>query len=265
VETLSAAYVGDHPGFVDGVAVVDLPGWPHPVALAWLATRTDRRTVVQSAAALLAALAIPAAAALAISSDGALGAVAYHLERPVQIESLPATGLLLLDQLGAGEAQGVNSHRSDGLEHPAADAVASLFATALVGLVALLCAAAARRPDRRALVLAALTGAVAFAALGKVLSPQFVIWALPLGALAFAWRLHALAAAVAAAAVLTQVEFPARYLDVVAREPFALGVVALRNLMLLAAVALALRALHARGHQELLDRRRPAVAVGLDQ
>ena len=235
------------------------------VALAWLAGRGRRRDAWQGALACAAAIAVVAAAALAASPSGALDAVTYHLERPVQIESTPALVLLGLDAAGAGEATGVSSHRSDGLEHPAADAVASLFATALVGLVALLCAAAARRPDRSALVLAALTGVVAFAALGKVLSPQFVIWALPLGALAFAWRLHALAAAVATAAVLTQVEFPARYLDVVAREPFALGVVALRNLMLLAAVALALRALHARGHQELLDRRRPAVAVGLDQ
>jgi len=38
VATESAAYVGDHPGFLHGVAVVDLPGWPHPVALAWLET-----------------------------------------------------------------------------------------------------------------------------------------------------------------------------------------------------------------------------------
>lgn len=36
VATESAAYVGDHPGFLHDVAVVDLPGWPHPVALAWL-------------------------------------------------------------------------------------------------------------------------------------------------------------------------------------------------------------------------------------
>jgi len=35
-ETLSAAYVGDHPGHADDVAVVGLAGWPHPVALSWL-------------------------------------------------------------------------------------------------------------------------------------------------------------------------------------------------------------------------------------
>ena len=76
-------------------------------------------------------------------------------------------------------------------------------------------------------MLASLAGAVpASPCFGKVLSPQFVIWVLPLGALAFAWRMHALAAAVALVAVLTQVEFPAHYFDVVAREPLAIGVVA---------------------------------------
>jgi hypothetical protein len=35
-EALSLAYVGRHPGHADQVAVVDLAGWPHPVALVWL-------------------------------------------------------------------------------------------------------------------------------------------------------------------------------------------------------------------------------------
>jgi len=74
-----------------------------------------------------------------------------------------------------------------------------------------------------------------------VLSPQFVIWVLPLGALAFAWRMHALAAAVALAAVLTQIEFPAHYFDVVAREPVAIALVAARNLALVAVLALSVR------------------------
>jgi hypothetical protein len=99
---------------------------------------------------------------------------------------------------------------------------------------------------------------------GKVLSPQFVIWVLPLGALAFAWRMDALAAAVALAALLTQVEFPAQYFDVVAREPLAISLVALRNLALAAVIALAVRELQPRRQQDLLDRRRPALAVRLD-
>jgi hypothetical protein len=173
--------------------------------------------------------------------------------------------LYALDAAGAGEATSVASHRSDGLLHPAADAIASLFLSALVAVVALLCArVAGGRTGTRVLVIASLAACAAFALFGKVLSPQFVIWVLPLGALAFAWRMHALAAAVALAALLTQIEFPAHYLDVVAREPLAIALVALRNLALLAVLALSLRELQPRRHQELLDGRRPALAIRLD-
>jgi hypothetical protein len=61
--------------------------------------------------------------------------------------------------------------------------------------------------------------------------------------------------------VLTQIEFPARYFDLVEREPFPVAVVALRNGVLLVLLALALREL---GRQEqLLDRERPPVRVAV--
>jgi len=230
-----------------------------PVALAWLAARVDRRTLWQSAGALLAALALPAAAALALSPTGALDAVEYHLERPVQVESLPATVLRVL-----GGADSVNSHRSDGLEHPADGSVTAVFAMALLGVLALV-TLQARRAGVAGMVLASLAAVAAFAALGKVLSPQYMLWLVPLGALAFAWRLHGLAAAVAAAAVLTQVEFPARYFDLVEREPFPVAVVAARNLVLLAVLALALRALAVVRQEQLLDRDRAPVRVAVNE
>jgi Glycosyltransferase family 87 len=235
-----------------------------PVALAWLVARGERRAAWQGALACAAVIGVVAGAALAASPGGALDAVRYHLDRPVQVESSPALVLLGLDAVGAGEATSVASHRSDGLLHPASDAVASLFVTALVALVALLAAAAGRRPEPRQLVLAALAACTASALLGKVLSPQFLIWVVPLGALAFAWRMHALAAAVALAALLTHIEFPARYFDVVARETPAIALVAARNLALFAVLVLGLRELQLRRHEQLLDRRRPALAVRLD-
>ena len=234
-----------------------------PVALAWLATRADRRTLVQSAAALLVALALPAAAAVAMSPSGAWEAVTYHLERPIQVESLPASGVLLLDELGVGDADSVKSHRSDGLEHPAGDALTIFCLAVMLGLIVFVTARARGGP--RNLVLASLAAVAAFAAFGKVLSPQYMLWLVPLGALAFAWRLHALAAATAAAAVLTQVEFPARYFDLVDREPFPVAVIALRNLVLTAVLVLALRALRAALDQQLLERGRPPARVALDQ
>jgi Glycosyltransferase family 87 len=222
-----------------------------PVALAWLAGRGERRAALEGAAALLLVIAALAGVAVVLSADGAADAVRYHLERPVQVESVPAMTLNALDGVGLGEVRSVASHRADGLEHPAAGAVTALVLAAMLGVVALLSVAAYRQPDGRALVLAALAAVAAFAALGKVLSPQFLLWILPLGALAFAWRLHALAAGVAAATLLTFAEFPSRYFDLVAREPLPLVLVTVRDAVLLGTIALAIAA---------LSRRAPAAA-----
>jgi MFS family permease len=204
--------------------------------------------------------------ALVASPQGALDALRFQLERPVHIESLPAMALLALDGAGAGEAVATVSHRSDGLAHEASNALSAAGLAAMLGAVALAAALAYRLPGRRSLVIASLAAVTASAALGKVLSPQFVIWVAPLGALAFAWRMPVLAAAVLAALVLTQLEFPAHYFDVVEREPVALALVATRDLTLLGVLALALRslALQLSRQEDLLDRRRPAVATGLD-
>jgi hypothetical protein len=176
-----------------------------------------------------------------------MDAVRYQFERPVQVESPPALVVLALDGVGAGSAQSTKSHRSDGLEHPAADEAAVLFQLAMLGALALLAWRVARRPGPRELVLASLAAVTAFAVLGKVLSPQYLIWTLPLGALALAWGRVALAGTIAAATALTLVEFPSRYFDLVAREPFPVTVVAVRDALLLVAVGLALRALQLPG------------------
>jgi hypothetical protein len=70
-----------------------------------------------------------------------------------------------------------------------------------------------------------------------------MIWLVPLAALALAWRMHALAAVTAGAIALTLAWFPSRYFDLVAREPFPLAAVAVRNALLVAVLALAWRGL----------------------
>ncbi len=247
-----------------GAMIKGFPLVVAPVALAWLVARGLRREALQAAAACAAVVAVVALAALAVSPAGATDAVSYHFERPVQVESLPALALLGLDAAGLGEARSVSSYRSDGLEHPAGDGLSVALLFTLAAVVVAITSAVARAPSERNLVLGGLAAVAAFATLGKVLSPQFVIWVLPLGALALAWRLHALAAAVAAAAILTQVEFPARYFDVVTREPFALALVAARDLALVGVLVLSLRALRPQRDEQLVDARRPALAVRLD-
>ncbi|MGI8750177.1 MAG: hypothetical protein ACR2J6_06470 [Thermoleophilaceae bacterium] len=189
--------------------------------------------------------------ALALSPGGTRDSLSYHIERPVQVESSPAVVLRALDSLGAGQATPDDGHRSDGLDHPASGVVTAVFAALMAAAVALLTRGAAQwrsgdPPGPRALVLAGLGATVAFALFAKVLSPQFLIWVVPLFALAVAWRMGALAVASALAIVLTLVEFPAHYGAVVDREPWALALVAGRDATLVAVVALALRTLGAR-------------------
>jgi hypothetical protein len=214
-----------------------------PVAIAWLWARGERDEALRGAAALAATLAVVGAAWVALSPGGALDAVAYHAERPVQVESLPAVALHAADVLGADAPRSVDSHRSDGLEHPLDSLIAALLAGAGFAMVAALALGAARARTPAALVLASLAAVACFAAFGKVLSPQFLVWALPLLALALAWRMWALAGALAGAAALTLAEFPSRYFDIVAMEPGALWLLAARDLALVAAVALAARQL----------------------
>jgi hypothetical protein len=216
-----------------------------PVLVGWLVARGRPREALHGGLALAAVIAVLAVAALVASWDGATGAVTYHTERPVQVESVPATVIAGLDALGLGAERAVQSHASNGIEHPASDAITALLTGVLIGAIVVLTVLAARREgdDGRRLVLAALAAVLAFTVFGKVLSPQYMVWLVPLGALALAWGERALAATIGAAAVLTQVWFPSRYFDLVERETLPVLLVVARNLLLLAALALCVRAL----------------------
>ena len=222
-----------------GAAAKGFPLVAAPVALAWLAGRGEWRAATRGLAVLAATVAAVAGAAIALSPEGAWRAVEYHVERPVQIESAPATALNAIEALGGEAPRHVASHHSDGLLHPLSGAASGGF-LGLLALVLLVCVVAAYRSrDVRVPVLAALCATAAFAAFGKVLSPQFLVWVAPLAALAYAWRLHALALAAAAAGALTLAGFPGLYFDLVARDPWPLALVAARNAALATAVALA--------------------------
>jgi hypothetical protein len=96
---------------------------------------------------------------------------------------------------------------------------------------------AARRPDERQLLLCATASVVAFVALGKVFSPQYVAWLAPFAALLLAARERLAAGLIATAILLTTVEFPRRYLDLVEGDDGVALLVGARNALLLAALA----------------------------
>jgi hypothetical protein len=209
-----------------------------PVAAAWLLGQRCRREALGGVAVAAAVVALAAGAGVGISADGAQKAVEYHVDRPVQIESLPATVLNGIEEAGGRAPRSVHSHRSDGLEHPAADAITAAGIGIMCLVVLALSMAASRIGGVRGLALAGLAAAAAIAVFGKVLSPQFMLWLVPLAAVAWAWRMYALGAVTTAAIATTLVWFPDRYFDLVAREDVPLAAVAFRNLLLIAMLAL---------------------------
>jgi hypothetical protein len=207
--------------------------WPIVVAacaLAWLHARGARlgRPVAAFAAVVLL-LGVPFA--LAGGFPGEL--VRFHVDRPVQIESTPAAVLSLL---GGSHVTGApvrpDPYRSNGLDGGAADGVQVLFTLALAAaLVASVTLA------RRDLVRGSFAAVLAFVALGKVLSPQYLCWLLPFAAVLWARGDRAAPALVVAASLLTQAWFPRHYFDVVDRAGWAVAAVAVRDLLLVLALA----------------------------
>jgi hypothetical protein len=172
------------------------------------------------------ALALAAWSAPLLASDGAAAAlVAYHRDRPLQIES-PAAALLLLARSGARVAQ---SFGSTNLEGPL-PALAGAFSTvaAALGLAAAWIAGAFRiaRAEgelaaRQALVDATVAALALPVALGKVASPQYLVWLLPLGLVASLLRRGSSRLILLAAMALSQLVYPLAYPALVAGRPWA--------------------------------------------
>jgi hypothetical protein len=225
--------------FAVGGALKLFPLVAVPIAAAWLLGQGRRAEAATGLAVAAAVVALTVGAGIGLSADGAANAVEYHVERPVQIESLPATVLNAVEEAGGRAPTPQHSHRSDGLKHPAADTVEIGFLVLLAVALVVLTVNAARLTDVRGLVLAALTGAAAVATFGKVLSPQFMIWLVPLAAVAWAWGMYALGVVTTAAISVTLVWFPERYFDLVDRDEDMLAAVAGRNVLLLLMLGLA--------------------------
>jgi hypothetical protein len=168
---------------------------------------------------------------------GSLGAiVSYHGARPLQVESVLATPLLLAHVAGGATARIVNAFGSQCVDAAGAPLLAgssgilaTVFVSAVYGLAWRGREHLRRRPADAVLV--AIGVLLAFLVPAKVLSPQFLIWLLPALALV-APTAPGVAALLVGGLLLTQVEFPAMYWDFVALRPSAVLVVAVRNAVL---------------------------------
>ncbi len=201
-----------------------------------------RRDAARAAAVFVVVL---ATICLPFAGDGFVDQFRFHLERPVQLESTPATVLWVLgDSYVTGDPVRPDRFKSNGLDGGPADLIALGFVGALaLALVAVGAGLRNARDRPDAVQRAVLAAVLAFVALGKVLSPQYLIWLLPLAALAWTRGDRVVAGLVAAAAVLTLGYFPGTYFALVAASDTQITLVAARNLVLVAAMAAAMLAL----------------------
>jgi hypothetical protein len=220
-----------------------------PLALVWTARRRGTRELWIGLGCFVGILVLCFVPFLILSPGGVAHSFGTQLGRPLQIESLGASLLLAAQQLGIYDASVESSHGSQNLAGSLPDTLAALqTALQIVAVGAVWALFATKDRGREGLLAGSAAAVAAFIALGKVLSPQFLIWLLPLvPAVAGAGGLAA-CGVLLIAMVTTQLWFPFRYWDVVALEPVG-WLVVVRNFLLVALYAILLVALSRRGRE----------------
>jgi uncharacterized membrane protein len=183
-----------------------------PITLAWVWKRNGRREAGMALAAFAAAAGACFVPFLVASPHGVWDALMRQTNRPLQIESLGA-GILLVAHAVAGLPLAVqSSFGSQNLVGTGAGALAAVTTAVQLATIVSVWIWFARGPaefDRMMRGWAA--AACAFVAFGKVFSPQFLIWLVPLVPLVGGRRGLRATALLGAALVLTQLWFPDRY------------------------------------------------------
>jgi uncharacterized membrane protein len=203
--------------------------WPLvlvPLALVW-SYRAGRLGAALAGLFVAAAVFLPFAI---LAPHGLWESLRGQASRPLQIESLGASFFTAF-----GHPNVISSHGSQNVAGH--DGVAALFSLLQIGALVALWIAFARGPATGERLLRYGAAAVcAFIAFGKVLSPQFLLWLIPLVPLVRGRRGLAATALLTVALVLTQVWFPRRYWDYVYAFRGADAVLC-RNLALVALLA----------------------------
>jgi hypothetical protein len=219
-----------------------------PILLAWLWRRGGRRHALAGLGLAALVPVVSYLAFLVVEPRPVLLSIGRQLARPLQIESLGAAVLMALHHAARMPLDWASGYGSQNLTGTAAGVAAVLLTIAQVAVLLWIWVRFAQGPaEPERLLRYSAAGVVTFVALGKVLSPQFLIWLVPLVALVPGRRGARSAVLLAGALLLTQVWFPGRYWDYVKEfDVVASWAVLARDLVLLALVASLLAPVRAR-------------------
>ena len=211
-----------------------------PLALSYVWRRRGRREALVCLAISAGVVALAFLPFLVLAPDGVAYSFGRQLGRPLQIESLGSSFFLAAHHLFGLDLEMRSGHGSqnlDGVGPAVAGILLSLAQLAVLAWIWL------RRPGTaEELVRWSAAALVAFVALGKVLSPQFLIWLAPVVPLVAGRRGLRASVLLAVALVLTQLWFPYRYWDLALEfDGAASALVLVRDLVLVALLAVLVR------------------------
>jgi hypothetical protein len=222
-----------------GVAAKLYPAVFVPLGIAFAWKRAGRREALTCLALVLGVVAVVFAPFVILAPGGVWHSLSVQLTRPLQVESLGSALLLVGHHLFGLGVTGETSHGSQNLAGHAADSLAVMSTVLQASVLIWIWAACARgRGDAEALVRSTAAALCAFIAFGKVLSPQFMIWLIPVVPLVRGRRGVGASVLLGVALVLTQIWFPFRYFRLALDFEAGLsGVLLARDLTLVALVA----------------------------
>jgi uncharacterized membrane protein len=222
-----------------GIAAKVFPAVVLPPALVYVWRTRGRRDALICLGLAAAVVALVLVPFLALAPGGLWDSVVHQTTRPLQIESLASGLLLAAHQVGGLSITMESSHGSQNLAGSLPHALGTVSTVLLVVALLAIWLAAARGPaNPERLLRYSAASLVAFVALSKVLSPQFLIWLIPIVPLVRGRRGLAASALLGLALLLTQLWFPIRYWDLALRfAAFPSWAVLARDLVLLALLA----------------------------
>jgi hypothetical protein len=232
-----------------GTAAKIFPGVLAPLLVLGLVPALGwRRSLLRTVPPFLAGFGVTVVPALLVSVRGTADSVLYHVQRGVQVESLWA------NLIGIAHLFGLPAHTVYGFGAYDLASGVSGVAKALSGVLTLVALAGAawlvwrRARSRGGLGPADWAGAFtigtfAFVLPSRVLSPQYLVWlCAPMVGLAAVLAGRRALWTLVAAALVSQVVFPFRYTQLRRLYPFDLGLLTLRNLLLVVACVLVVQA-----------------------
>jgi hypothetical protein len=204
-----------------------------PIALIHVWRNQSRRRFLECLGAFLVAVLAWFLPFVIASPHGVWASISNQSGRPLQIESLGASLWLFAHQVLGTHLSVYFTHGSDNLNgHPPLEFARVMSVFQLLVIAGLWITYAIGKPTRERLLVAATAAVCAFIVFDPVLSPQYLIWLVPLVMMVPGRRGLAATGLLALAMMLTQVWFPQHFVQLKEFLPLESWAVIARDLVL---------------------------------